>query len=114
MQKFAKILGILRKHAAAVPQHVQRNPQWSAPVRYASDAKPIAMGWQDGWHNRHPVSGLSERQQGVRSAALDENLRLEPGEAASGIERFADPEAGFQEQKRIGGKAADFDVSAGP
>ena len=83
-------------------------------MRYASDAKSIAMGWQDGWHNRHPMSGFSERQQRVRGAALDENPRLETCETASGIERVADLETGFQEQERIGGKAADFYVSGGP
>jgi hypothetical protein len=114
IQKFAKIPGILRKHAAAVPQRGQRELQWSAPVRYASDAKPIAMGWQDGGHNRHPVSGLGEGQEGVRGATLDENIRLEPCEAAGAIKRVADHEAGFQEQERIGGKAAYFDASARP
>src|SRR5215510_1829876 len=72
------------------------------------------MGWQDGWHNRHPVSRLRERQQCVWCAAFDENLRLVPREPAGGIERRADPETGVWKQKRIGSKVAYFDVSTRP
>ena len=47
----------------------------------------------------------------MRGAALDENLRFEPGETAGGIECRTGKEAGFQEQERVGGKFAYFDVS---
>src|SRR4051812_16993791 len=48
----------------------------------------------------------------MRGAALDEDPRLEPGEAASGIKCRTGKEAGIQQQERIGGKFAYFDVSA--
>ena len=78
------------------------------------DAQPVAMSWQDEGHDRYAVSGLGQRQQGMRGAALDKNIRPDPGKPARGIERVADHETGFQQQERIRRKAADIDISRRP
>src|SRR5713101_2038323 len=63
-------------------------------------------------NDRHAVSGFGQREQGMWRVAFDENVRLEFGEAAGGIEGFANYEARIQEQQPIRRELADFDCAA--
>jgi hypothetical protein len=114
-ESLAKVSGVGRERAAFVPVRAQRLTHRFAPVSYVNDSKPKAVGWEYGWHDRHAVSSLGERQQALWRAALDESFRFKPGETAGRIECFANHvETGVREQQWIRGKLDDVDVSGAP
>jgi len=55
------------------------------PVR----VQAIAIGPQHGWNYRYTLASFSEGKQGVRRAALKENVWLDAADAAGGVEQPA-------------------------
>ena len=58
------------------------------------------------------MPGLGERDQSVRCAAFELNVRLEPSEAAGRVEGPAKPEPAVQKKQWIGREATDLDGAA--
>ena len=67
-------------------------------MRYASDSQPVPIGSQHGRNDGHPLPGFSEREQGVRRAALKQNIGLDVGNTTRCIEQPANGIAGTQQQ----------------
>src|ERR1700756_1843995 len=58
------------------------------------------------------MSGFGQREQGVRRAALDENIRTDMGEAASRIEYSAKHEVRREEKQGMRRQTADLDAGS--
>jgi hypothetical protein len=77
-----------------------------ASMHDAGDAHFEAIGSLQGGDDRHTLPSLCQGQQRVRCAALEQNFRMDFGQAASRVEQAADGIAGRQ-QERVGGKPLD-------
>src|SRR5262245_176212 len=69
-----EVFGIAGQRAALVPEYRQRNVKRLAPVRDTHDSQLAAVGPQDRRNDRDTVTGLRQRQQGMRCAAFDEHV----------------------------------------
>ena len=111
-QHLAKGRGIARQRAPLVPEDRQRLAQRFAPVRHPDNSQRIAMSSQRRRNDRYAVPGFGQRQQRMRCAALEQNVRLEPCETAGGVEGPAKPEPGIQQKQRIRREARHLDCAA--
>ena len=78
-------------------------------MRYLQRSQSVAMKSHVRRDDRNAVSGFREREQRVRGAALEQNIRPDVGKPACRIERLAKDETGGQYEQRVRGKVADFD-----
>src|SRR6266852_1468695 len=62
-KRLAKALGIGRHWAPLVPLNGISLTNRLAPVCYADDSQCVAIGSQERRNDRHPLSGLREREQ---------------------------------------------------
>src|SRR6516162_7673502 len=100
-EQLAKVLSIAGKHAPLVPHDESRLSKLFTLVRYADNAQCVAMSLYSRRNDCDPKPSLGECKQGMRRTALDEDLGLEPGEAAHRIERLASYKTGVEQKQRI-------------
>src|SRR5205823_10727946 len=86
-ERRAKVLGVARHGTPLVPLYDKTVSQRLSPMRYASDSQPVPIGSQHGRNDGHPLPGFSEREQGVRRAALKQNIGLNVGNTTRRIEQ---------------------------
>src|SRR5262245_27216143 len=81
----AKALCIGRHWTPFVPLNGISLPNRPTPVCHADDSQCITISSQKRWNDRHALPCLRERQQGMRRAALEQNVGLDIREAASRV-----------------------------
>ncbi len=86
-QGLAKALGIGRHLAPLVPLNHKSLLKRLAPVCDADDSQRVAICSQKRGNDRDPLPGLSEREQGMRRAALEQNIGLNVCETADCVEQ---------------------------
>jgi hypothetical protein len=86
-ERLAKALGIGRHWTPLVPLDGISLSNWLAPVRDADDSQRVAIRSQQRWNDRYPLPSLREREQGVRCAALEQNVGLDIRETASCVKQ---------------------------
>ncbi|SRR6266508_3466685 len=86
-ERLAKALGIGRHRAPLVPLNSIPLSNRLAPVGYADDSQCMAIGSQDRRNDRHPLAELGKREQGMRRAALEDNVWLDVCETAGCVEQ---------------------------
>ena len=77
-----------------------------APVCHADYFQRVAIRPQERRNNRSSLPGLGEREQGMRRAALKQNVELD--ETASGVEQSPNRVTRSKQQQRIGREMADI------
>jgi hypothetical protein len=80
-------------------------------VCYAHDSQRVAIRLQERWNDRDPLTGLGQREQGVRRAALEQNVGLDVCETASCVEQPPNRVTGLEQKQRITCEVADIDHS---
>ena len=85
-ERHAEVVRVAWTQASLVPQHGQRHPQRFSAEREAKDPQPIALRRQHRWHDGYAVTGLGEREQRVRAAALGDDDGPEASQTAGGID----------------------------
>ena len=90
-QRLAEIIRRGRQRPPLVPHNRIGLAKRLSPVGEADDLQIVAMGGQDGWHDRNAVAGLGERQQvcGVRLSNATLGLNSATRQAASNAARTA-------------------------
>jgi hypothetical protein len=79
-----------------------------SPVGDSRDFQPVSIRPKHGRNNCHPLAGFGERQQCVRRAALEQNVRLDVGKTASGIEQAPNRVTGVEQQQWMGCEGHDI------
>jgi hypothetical protein len=75
-KRLAKALGIGRHWTPLVPLNGESLSNRLAAVCYADDSQCVAIGSQERRNDRHPLSSLREREQGVRLTLGGDRGRL--------------------------------------
>ena len=86
-ERLAKALGIGRHWTPLVPLNGISLSNRLAAVCYADDSQCVAIRSQERRNDRYPLPGLREREQGVRRAALEQNIGLDIRETASCVKQ---------------------------
>ena len=83
-------------------------PQGAASVGETYDSQLIAVALELRGNNRHAVSGLSKRQQGMRVSTFEHDCRLQPCHSAGRIKGTTKSESTIHQQQRKAGKTGNL------
>ena len=110
----AEVSGITRQDTALVPDNRERFAQRLAFVRDAGAPQCVTNRLHHGWNDCHAEPRFGEREEVVRHAALEQDIRPQPRETTGRIKCFTHHEGGFEQQQGMRYDAADIHGAAAP